>query len=113
MNGKVESRERRVESQAAGTGTTPSTLNHQPSLTHPCPVENCRIQHVPNDRLLCAPHWARVPKRAQNDVWKAWATLQNATKSKLPLRERVIHNRAYVVARGKAIAWAEREPVPE
>ena len=107
MRGR-ETADSRQETAGAGSNRQPSTS----ALTHPCPVEGCRVAHVSNNLLLCASHWARVPKRAQNDVWKTWASLQNATKSKLPVSERLIYNRAYVVARAKAIAWAEREAVP-
>lgn len=38
--------------------------------THECPVHGCSTR-VPYDRLMCVPHWRRVPKVLAAAVWDA------------------------------------------
>lgn len=38
---------------------------------HDCPVRGCKAT-VPNDMLMCGPHWQLVPKTLQKEVWRAY-----------------------------------------
>lgn len=39
--------------------------------SHLCPAAGCRRQVSP-DRLMCRPHWYRVPKPLRDAVWATW-----------------------------------------
>jgi hypothetical protein len=41
-------------------------------VTHPCPVNGCTEEFVPNEHLMCAAHWRRVPLVLQHEVHTAW-----------------------------------------
>jgi len=39
--------------------------------THPCAIPTCPKQ-VAQHLLMCLPHWSRVPKPLQQQVWRLW-----------------------------------------
>jgi len=38
---------------------------------HQCPAAGCTTM-LPMDRMFCWPHWRRVPRPLQRDVWRLW-----------------------------------------
>lgn len=38
---------------------------------HRCYAAGCAVL-VPRGRLMCSPHWALVPGKVQQSVWRAW-----------------------------------------
>lgn len=49
-----------------------------------CPALNC-IAHVLPDKLLCAAHWARVPRDLQLAVYRSYANYKKARKPNMRL----------------------------
>lgn len=39
-----------------------------------CPVPRCK-HSAPRGKLMCAPHWRRVPKALQQAVWSTWGAV--------------------------------------
>ncbi len=58
---------------------------------HPCAVEDCTAAAKPN-QLMCLPCWKRTPQALQRAVNSTWRNYRRDPE-------------AYLVARGKAIAW--------
>jgi hypothetical protein len=46
------------------------------SDTHACPIEGCKHDDVPVDRVLCFKHWSMVPRDLQNQVYR-WAKVSS------------------------------------
>lgn len=47
--------------------TTKAHLNNM----KPCPVPGCE-RRCSSSYLMCRPHWAKVPKDLQNQVYRTW-----------------------------------------
>lgn len=42
---------------------------------HECPIDGCN-RKVPDERLMCGPHWHRVPAQLQRRVYVTWGQRQ-------------------------------------
>lgn len=40
-------------------------------MTHHCPARGCKRGQVPDDYLMCGPHWKLCPADLQRAVWAA------------------------------------------
>jgi hypothetical protein len=67
----------------------------------PCPIIGCEV-HRGAGRLLCMPHWRRVSRKTQREVWSTWDAYQHA-KGRAERQEALIRYRA---AANKAIEEA-------
>lgn len=67
--------------------------------TKNCPVKGCKVQH-PVARLMCAAHWALVPRELQSEVWRYFRPGQLKSGMASPM---------YMEAARNAIERAERE----
>jgi hypothetical protein len=45
------------------------------SAPHVCAIAGCGLE-LPLDRLMCRPHWYRVPAELRTEVWSAWRRFQ-------------------------------------
>lgn len=69
-------------------------------MSHKCHAIGCE-KEVPPHLLMCFPHWQRVPKRLQRDVWATYRAGQEVDKK--PTNE-------YLEAAARAIlAVADKE----
>ena len=41
-------------------------------MSHHCPVKDCDITDVPDDRLTCRQDWGRISRPLQRAVYDAW-----------------------------------------
>lgn len=41
-------------------------------MAHRCPITQCPIRNVPDERLLCGRHWAMVPVPLQRTIYRLW-----------------------------------------
>lgn len=49
-------------------------------MSHTCHATGCQIE-VPPAMLMCRPHWAKVPKPLQRQVWANYQPGQEITKT--------------------------------
>lgn len=63
----------------------------------PCDVPGCP-RLVAWERLLCLPHWRRVPGPLQRAVWRAWATRQALPGDAAAIAAHVEAKRAAIAA---------------
>ena len=43
---------------------------------HECAIDDCTAQ-IPQDMLMCRPHWARVPRNLRHAVYRTYRNRQN------------------------------------
>jgi hypothetical protein len=53
-------------------------MSYSPSGTHKCGIHGCDI-NVPDNQLLCRPHWFSIPKQLRDQVWYTSKTFGAAT----------------------------------
>lgn len=53
------------------------------TTTHACPIEGCKHDDVPNDKVMCFKHWALCPRDLQNAVYR-WAKVSSQRKRIVP-----------------------------
>jgi len=67
--------------------------------THECFVPSCKRQ-IPISFLMCSPHWSRVPKDLQREVWKHFRDGQQFGEVEL--------TDEYIAAARKAAEYVEK-----
>lgn len=50
--------------------------------THECPISDC-ARRVPAGKLMCAPHWRRVPREVQREQYAAYRAWQRGDENGL------------------------------
>ena len=66
---------------------------------HECYAEGCEAT-IPNRMLMCYPHWKRVPKSLQDDVYDTWNALHDENPHNTMSLD--VLDRAYRAARDNA-----------
>lgn len=61
---------------------------------HRCPIDGCSRQ-VDDGRLMCGPHWFRVPLLIREQVWCTWRRRNRKPKDPARIAE---HHKAMAAA---------------
>lgn len=67
-------------------------------MTHPCEIPTCH-NPVADGKLMCLPHWRKVPPSLQRDVYNTWRAFNGTSNAS----SRLSRIRAYRAARDAAI----------
>jgi hypothetical protein len=58
--------------------------------TKTCPISDCN-KGIPRTRLMCKPHWYRVPKEIRDRVWDTYRNDGVFSEAYMEARDAAIH----------------------